>query len=37
VGARGDLAVLAEEHEADLVAHLGARPVEHTVMGGTVC
>ena len=37
VGARGDLAVLAEEHEADLVAHLGARPVRHTVVGGAVC
>jgi len=37
VGARGDLAVLAEEHEADLVAHLGARPVTHTVVGGAVC
>lgn len=34
VGARGDLAVLAAEHEADLVAHLGARPVERTVVGG---
>ena len=37
VGARGDLAVLAEEHEADLVAHLGVRPVTHTVVGGAVC
>lgn len=36
-GARGDLAVLAEEHEADLVAHLGARPVDFTVVGGAVC
>lgn len=34
VGARGDLAVLAAEHEADLVAHLGARPVRATVVGG---
>jgi len=34
VGAHGDLAVLAAEHEADLVAHLGARPVRHTVIGG---
>jgi imidazolonepropionase len=33
-GARGDLAVLAAEHEADVVAHLGARPVLHTVVGG---
>jgi imidazolonepropionase len=33
-GARGDLAVLAAEHEADLVAHLGARPVDVTVVGG---
>jgi imidazolonepropionase len=32
--ARGDLAVLAAEHEADLVAHLGARPVSVTVVGG---
>jgi imidazolonepropionase len=37
VGARGDLAVLAAEHEADLVAHLGARPVNTTVVGGVVC
>jgi imidazolonepropionase len=34
VGAQGDLAVLAAEHEADLVAHLGARPVDVTVIGG---
>ena len=34
VGARGDLAVLAAEHEADVVAHLGARPVDLTVVGG---
>jgi imidazolonepropionase len=34
VGARGDLAVLAAEHEADLVAHLGAAPVSATVVGG---
>jgi imidazolonepropionase len=37
VGARGDLAVLAAGHEADLVAHLGATPVAHTIMGGAVC
>lgn len=36
VGAHGDLAVLAAEHEADLVAHLGGRPVSHTVVGGAV-
>jgi imidazolonepropionase len=34
VGARGDLAVLASDHEADLVAHLGARAVWSTVVGG---
>jgi len=33
-GARGDLAVLAAEHEADLVAHLGAPAVRTTVVGG---
>jgi imidazolonepropionase len=33
-GARGDLAVLAAEHEADLVAHLGAPAVRATVVGG---
>jgi imidazolonepropionase len=33
-GARGDLAVLTAEHEADLVAHLGAPPVRATVVGG---
>ena len=36
-GARGDLAVLAADHEADLVAHLGHPAVVCTVMCGTVC
>lgn len=36
VGAHGDLAVLAAEHEADVVAHLGGRAVTHTVVGGTL-
>jgi imidazolonepropionase len=34
VGSCGDLAVLEAEHEADLVAHLGARPVSVTIVGG---
>jgi imidazolonepropionase len=34
VGARGDLAVLAADHETDLVAHLGAPPAVRTVIGG---
>jgi imidazolonepropionase len=34
VGARGDLAVLAAEHEADVVAHLGGPAVARTVVGG---
>ena len=34
VGARGDLLVLDAEHEVDLVAHLGADPIAHTVVGG---
>ena len=34
IGSWGDLAVLAAAHEADLVAHLGARPVHATVVGG---
>jgi imidazolonepropionase len=34
LGAHGDLAVLAAEHEADLVAHLGSRAVATTVVGG---
>ena len=34
VGARGDLAVLDAEHEADVVAHLGGRAVAATVVGG---
>jgi imidazolonepropionase len=34
VGARGDLVVLAAEHEADLVAHLGTNVVVRTVVGG---
>ena len=33
-GAWGDLAVLAAEHEADVVAHLGGPTVGHTVIGG---
>lgn len=35
-GAWGDLAVLDAEHEADVVAHLGAPAVRHTVVGGRV-
>ncbi len=34
VGARGDLVVLAAEHEADLVAHLGVGGVARTVVAG---
>jgi imidazolonepropionase len=34
VGARGDIAVLAAEHEADVVAHLGGRAVDVTIVGG---
>ncbi len=34
VGAHGDLVVLDAEHEADVVAHLGGRPVTATVVGG---
>ena len=34
IGAYGDLVVLAAEHEADLVAHLGAPAVRRTVVGG---
>jgi imidazolonepropionase-like amidohydrolase len=34
VGARGDLIVLAADHEADLVAHLGADAVIRTVVHG---
>jgi imidazolonepropionase len=36
VGARGDLAVLAADHEADVVAHLGGSAVSWTVVGGAV-
>lgn len=36
VGAHGDLAVLDAEHEADVVAHLGGRPVTRTVVGGVL-
>ncbi|HMA46417.1 MAG TPA: imidazolonepropionase, partial [Frankiaceae bacterium] len=35
-GARGDLVVLAAEHEADLVAHLGAPAVRRVVVAGRV-
>jgi imidazolonepropionase len=34
VGANGDLAVLAAEHEADVVAHLGVRAVDVTIVDG---
>jgi imidazolonepropionase len=34
VGARGDLMVLSSDHEADVVAHLGAPAVSATVIGG---
>lgn len=34
LGAHGDLVVLAAEHEADLLAHLGAPAVTTTVIGG---
>jgi imidazolonepropionase len=36
VGARGDLVVLASDHEADLVAHLGVQVTATTVVGGVV-
>ncbi len=36
VGAHGDLVLLDAEHEADLVAHLGGRPVTATVVAGEV-
>jgi imidazolonepropionase len=36
VGARGDLVILTSEHEADVVAHLGAPAVATTVAGGVV-
>ena len=36
VGAHGDLALLDAEHEADVVAHLGGRPVRATVIGGAL-
>jgi imidazolonepropionase len=35
IGARGDLVVLAADHEADLVAHLGTNPVNRTVASGS--
>ena len=36
VGTHGDLVVLDAEHEADVVAHLGARAVRTTIAGGVV-
>ncbi|MFZ0325146.1 MAG: imidazolonepropionase [Actinomycetes bacterium] len=35
-GRLGDLVVLATDHETDLVAHLGAPAVSHTIQGGRV-
>jgi imidazolonepropionase len=34
IGARGDLVVLASDHEVDVVAHLGVPTVDTTVVGG---
>jgi imidazolonepropionase len=34
VGAAGDLVVLDSDHEADLVAHLGAPAIRNTVVRG---
>lgn len=34
IGARADVAVLAAEHEADIVAHLGGTAVQATYVGG---
>ncbi len=36
LGSRGDLAILDVDHEADLVAHLGAASCAVTVLGGQV-
>ncbi|HWC35963.1 MAG TPA: imidazolonepropionase [Mycobacteriales bacterium] len=36
VGARGDLLVLASDHEVDLAAHLGVAGVATTVIGGRI-
>ncbi len=36
IGARGDLIVLTSDHEADVVAHLGAPAITATVVGGVV-
>ncbi|HEX5017963.1 MAG TPA: imidazolonepropionase [Actinomycetes bacterium] len=36
LGVRGDLAVLDTDHEADLIAHLGAADCWQTVVAGTV-
>jgi imidazolonepropionase len=36
VGARGDAIVLTSDHEADVVAHLGAAAVSATVIGGAL-
>jgi imidazolonepropionase len=36
IGAAADLVVLRSDHEADLVAHLGAASIRHTVVGGVV-
>jgi imidazolonepropionase len=36
VGAQGDLVVLASDHEADVVAHLGAPAVATTVIAGSI-
>jgi imidazolonepropionase len=35
-GARGDLLVLASDHEVDVVARLGVPAVARTVVGGVV-
>jgi imidazolonepropionase len=36
VGARGDVALVTSDHEADLLAHVGSNPIKRIVVGGTL-
>ena len=36
VGARGDVALVTSDHEADVVAHVGSNPIKQIVVGGTL-
>jgi imidazolonepropionase len=36
IGARGDLVLVTSDHESDVIAHLGANPINRTVVHGSL-